>query len=137
MKKLIIAILFLAVTCIVRASQEGILAFSSFRLESDGIGSSGKVVVEGKQNEKRQIVTMRISAFGKEYVVPKEKLAQLVELPANGIRISYEAGYKELGGRMIYIQLQMGFTSSTKKQALITLTENGKIEVSEIQTRDT
>src|SRR5205823_1259570 len=134
MKRFAITILLLAITCSVHASQEGILAFSSFRLESDGIGSSGRIVVEGKQNEKAQIIAMKIGAFGRDYVVPKEKLAQLVELPANGIRISYEVGYKELGGRTVYIQLQMGFAHSTRKQALITLTENGKIEVSEIQT---
>jgi hypothetical protein len=112
------------------ASQEGILALSSFRLESAGIGSSGKVIVEGKQNEKNKIVSLKISAFGKDYVVPEDKLAALSGLPSNGVRISYEAGYADLGGRTIYIQLQMGFTSGTREQALVTLTEDGKVEVS-------
>jgi len=85
------------------------------------------------QDAKAQITALTIRAFGRDYVVPKEKLAKLAELPSNGIRISYEHGYTVLGGRTIYVQLQMGFTSVTKKEALITLTEDGKIEVSEIQ----
>ena len=110
-----------------------ILAFSSFRLESAGIGSSGKIVIAGQQDEKSQITTLTISAFGKDYLVPKEKLAKLAGLPSNGVRISFEQGYPELGGRTVYLQLQMGFTSFTKKEALITLTEDGKIEVSEVR----
>ena len=133
MKVLALAILLLAFASSVHASKEGILAFSSFRLESNGIGSSGKITVEGKQNDKAQIIALRISAFGRDYVVPPEKLRQLAELPSNGVRISYEAGYKELGGRTVYIQLQMGFTSDTTKKALVTITEDGKIVVSEVQ----
>lgn len=115
-----------------RASQEAILPLSSFRLESRGIGESGRVAVTGAQNEKREIVALRVVAFGKEFSVPAEKLAGLAELWANGIRISYEGGYPGLGGERIYIQLQMGFTSSTHKQALITVTEEGKIDVGSV-----
>lgn len=116
-----------------RASQEGILPLSSFRLESLGIGESGRVVVTGAQNEKREIVALRVVAFGKEFSVPPEKLAGLAELRANGIRISYEGGYPGLGGERIYVQLQMGFTSSTHRQALITVTEEGKIDVGPVE----
>jgi hypothetical protein len=112
------------------ASKEGILALSSFRLESAGIGSSGKVVVEGNQDEKNKIVGLKISAFGKDYVVPEDKLTALSGLRSNGVRISYEAGQAELGGRTIYIQFQMGFTTGAREQALVTLTEDGKVEVS-------
>ena len=133
MKVFFLAVLLLASASSLRASKEGILAFSSFRLESNGIGSSGKITVEGKQNDKAQIVALRMSAFGKDYVVPPEKLKQLTELPSNGVRISYEAGYKELGGRTVSIQLQMGFTSDTTKQALVTIAEDGKIVISEFQ----
>lgn len=132
-KRLALAALVFGVASSSYASQEGILAFSSFRLESNGIGSSGKIKVEGKQNDKAQIVELKIRAFGKDYVVPPEKLGQLSEQRSNGVRISYEAGYEGLGGRTVYIQLQMGFTSHTVKNALITITESGKIEVSKTQ----
>lgn len=131
MKTLAIVALGLALAIPAHASKEGILALSSFRMESAGIGSSGKIVVEGQQNEKSQLVTLKISAFGKEYVVPKEKLTKLADLLSNGVRLSVEQGYRVLGGRTIYVQLQMGFTSFTKKEALITVFEDGKIEISD------
>lgn len=134
MPRLIITLVsLLAMAVSASASKEGILPFSSFRLESAGIGSSGKIVVEGQQDEHARVVSLSIAAFGKSYALPKEKLVGLSDLPSNGIRISYEHGYAELGGRTIYVQLQMGFTSFTKKVALITLTEDGKFEVSPVR----
>jgi hypothetical protein len=133
MNRILPAVLLVACASAAHASQEGVLVLSSFRLESAGIGASGKIVVEGKQDEKGQVVSLKVNAFGKEYVVPKEKLAGLGELLANGIRISYEAGYAELGGRTVYIQLQTGFTSGTREQALVTVKENGKIEVGKVE----
>ena len=135
MKRIFFLILFSIATSAF-ASKEGILAFSEFRLESPGIGSSGKVVIEGHQNEKAQIVALKRNACGTNYIIPKEMLAKLTDITSNGIRISYEHGYPELGGRTIYIQLQMGFTSFVRKEALITLTENGKVEVSDVQTKE-
>ncbi len=129
MKTPTLIIVLLALVCGASASQEGALPLSVFRLESAGIGSSGKVVVEGKQNEKGETINLKINAFGKEYVVPKDKLARLSGLHANGVQISYEAGYPNLGGRTIYIQFQVGFTSGPREQALVTLKEDGKIDV--------
>jgi hypothetical protein len=130
MKTLPILMALVLGACSAPASQEGILALSSFRLESPGIGGSGKVVVEGKQNERNRIARLKISAFGKDYSIPENKLAPLAGVAWNGVRISYEAGYAELGGRTIYVQFQTGFTSGTRAAALITLTEDGKVKVS-------
>jgi hypothetical protein len=127
------AVLLLAAAIGSRASQEGTLPLTSFRLESNGKGSSGRIILEEKQNEKAQITSLKISAFGKDYTVPPEKLRQLADLHANGVRISYEEGYKELGGRTVYIQFQVGFTSSDEQKVLITLTEDGKINVGGIE----
>jgi hypothetical protein len=66
----------------------------------------------------------------------KENNGVASRLRANGVRISYEAGYTGLGGRTIYIQFQSGFTSGTREQALVTLTEDGKVEVSESEVKD-
>lgn len=135
MKTRALIALLLVAACGGRASQEGILPLSSFRLESRGIGESGRVVVTGAQNEKWEIVALRVVAFGREFSVPAEKLAGLAELRANGVRISYEGGFSGFGGRTIYIQLQMGFTSSTRREALITVTEEGKIDVGAVESR--
>ncbi len=130
--KLTFVLLFFALVSGVHASKEGILVFSSFRLESDGIGSSGKVVVEGKQDDDDHIISLKVEAFGKIIEIPKEKLTGLSKLPSNGVRISYEHGYAQLGGRTIYIELQMGFTSGTRKKALVTITESGSVKISAI-----
>jgi hypothetical protein len=130
--KTLTILIFLVLTGVSFGSQEGILGFSSFRLESNGIGSSGIVVIEGKQDQNLNIKELKITAFGNTFEVPKEELDSLSGLSANGIRITYEHGYSVLGGRTIYIQLQMGFTVATMREALITLNESGTIEVGRI-----
>ena len=126
---LLLVLGLMAVTSGAFASKEGILQMSNFRVESEGIGSSGRIVVEGKTNAQFQIAELKISAFGKDHVIPSEKLALLADFRANGMRLSYEAGYKELGGKTVYIQFQRGFTSGTQQEALLTLTESGKVDV--------
>ena len=133
MKRLALAVFAAAMAGTAYASQEGCLPISSFRLESDGAGASGKIAVAGKLNDKAQIVELRVTAFGKEHVVPPEHLRTLADLRANGIRISYENGYEELDGRVVYVQLQVGVTSHTAQTAVISIMENGRIEVSKVR----
>jgi len=115
------------------ASQEGVLDLSNFTVKSKGIGSSGPVLITGARNEQNEFVSLKIEAFGKEYNVSPEGLKKIPEGFYNGIQLSYEHGYKELGGRTIYIVLQMGFVSKTDNRALITLSENGDIKIEEIK----
>lgn len=130
MKKTIWALLF--VLFMVNhsfAAKEGILPLSRFHIESVGIGDSGKIVVDGQQNERSQISHLTVHAFGKVYVVPQKNLDQLTEMTINGIQLSYTHGYKELGGREIYIQFQKGFTSGSVAQATLIINENGEIRL--------
>jgi hypothetical protein len=129
MKSLIAVVVLASFVSSAQASKEGILPFSNFRIESDGIGKSGKVIVEGKQGKDDRLISLKVTAFGKQYVIPKDRLAELKGLAANGVRLSYDHGYVETGGRTIYVQFQMGFTSSTRERALITLTEDGTIRI--------
>jgi hypothetical protein len=133
MKTAFVSALVLTIASSIHASEEGILPLSSFRIESNGVGESGKIVLEGKQNDQWQIIELKLTAFGHQYVVPPEKLRPLAGFGANGIWFSYEVGYKELGGRTIYVQFQKGFTSGTEHSALITITEDGNVEVREIK----
>jgi hypothetical protein len=127
MKRLFLALVVLAVAGRVFASKEGVLVFSSFHLESDGIGNSGKVVVDGQTDKNNRLSRLKVAAFGRDFVVSKEILKELKPVRPNGVRLSYEGGYKELGGRTIYLELQMAFTSHTVQRALLSLTEDGKI----------
>jgi len=111
------------------ASQEGILSISSFRLESKGIGSSGNVVVTGKKDDSGVLVELKVKAFSKEINVPKKTLAKISTKYQNGIQISYEAGYKKLGGRTVYILFQKGYTSSVKEKAVLAVKEDGSSKI--------
>ena len=110
------------------ASKEGILALSKFSLESSGIGSSGVINVSGTQAN-RGIVTLRIEAFGKSFNLSSDELSELTGFSANGIQISYEGGYKDMGGRTLYVVFTRGLTSGLVGQRYVSVTESGLVRV--------
>jgi hypothetical protein len=112
------------------ASQEGILVWSAFSIESLGIGSSGPVSISGKQDQTGP-TAVTVKAFGRTYVFGKDELQKLKGVMMNGMQLSYESGYKELGGRTLYIQLFRGFTSGAQLRKTIEITERGDIVVGE------
>ena len=93
---LLAAILFLELA---HASQEGVLAFSDYQITSDGIGESGPVTVNGKKGEDGKYKNISVEAFGKVIEIPKVVLSQIPSEHQNGILLSYERGYKEMGGK--------------------------------------
>jgi hypothetical protein len=52
---------------------------------------------------------------------------------ANSIQLSYEHGYKDLGGRTIYLLMTMGFTSGVPQGKLVSVTERGDIKIEDIK----
>jgi hypothetical protein len=122
----LISILFLQAA---NASQEGVLPFSKFEIKSGGIGSSGPVTVTGKKNEKGNFITLSVQAFEKTIQIPQSILNQIPFKIQNGIQLSYEGGYKELGGKTIYLQLQVGFTSGSRDLFIIVVKENGTVGI--------
>ncbi len=137
MKKIVYLVGFVAViSSFAWASQEGALALSTFSLESNGIGESGAVEVKGTISENKEVTALSVNAFGKTYIVPAEKLSKIQNGFYNGIQLSYEAGYKELGGKTIYIVLQSGFTSGVTQRIMISLTESGTIEIESLTPLD-
>ncbi len=112
-------------------SQEGMLRWSSFSVDSEGIGSSGPVTVSGKQ-DKTGITAMTVKAFGRVYQLGKEHLDLLKSMRVNGMQLSYEGGYIQLGGRVLYIQLSTGFyVSGVKARKFVVIHEGGDISVRE------
>lgn len=114
------------------ASKEGILNINKFVLESEGIGSSGPVKISGEKNQRGEFVSLTVEAFSQKYEISPENLAKIRETSFNGIQISYCGGYPELGGRVIYLIFQLGFIGRVDRRILLSLTEDGKIEVSTI-----
>ena len=125
-----LALLFLALlaTPLLNASVEGILALEKFTVESSGIGKSGPVTVTGTQNN-LGITALNVLAFGKSISVSSQDLEKLKGLTANGLQISYEEGYKNTGGKTVYVSFIKGFTSGEKKRVSVSITENGVFSV--------
>ena len=112
------------------ASEEGALAFRTFRFESRD--ASGPIVVTGAQGD-QGITSLHVSAFRKSFTLSPAQLKQLRGLIVNAVQLSGEGGYKELGGRTLYLVLSMGFTDGTPHAKLITLDERGDIKVEDVQ----
>jgi hypothetical protein len=128
-----ITLVFLLLSCLhVAASKEGILILGKFRLESEGIGESGRVVVSGTQGYDGP-TSVRIEAFGKSYSLAPAHIRQLRGLTANGIQLSYERGYRELGGRTVYIFFSKGFISGSVAAKYVSVAERGDIEVKDAE----
>ena len=112
------------------ASKEGLLALNAFALESPGIGESAPVKVSGAQSG-NGITLLRIEAFGKTFNIGPDQLRQLRGLNANGVQITYERGYVDLGGRTIYFTFSRGFTSGVVAQRYLSVTETGSVAVAD------
>ena len=112
---------------LVLASQEGLLTLGSFRVESPGIADSGAVIIEGRQSDKG-VESLTITAFGKRLDLSSSQLQALRGGMLNGIQLTYAAGYKELGGRTLYLVFSQGFTSGVVMKRFVTVTESGSVE---------
>jgi hypothetical protein len=114
----------------VSASKEGLLALKAFALESPGIGESGPVKISGAQSSS-DITLLRIEAFDKTFNIGPDLLRQLRGFNANGVQITYEGGYVDLGGRTIYVIFSRGFTSGAVVQRYVAVTESGSVTVAD------
>jgi hypothetical protein len=132
MNKLIVILTILLLTSFALASKEGVLPISSFTIESKGIGESGPIKITGQKHQD-EITLLIVEAFGKQYKISEDNLKKIPKTPYNGVQISFEEGYRQLGGKTIYIIFQMGFTSGVRKQIQISLTENNTVKVEEVK----
>ena len=114
------------------ASKEGVLSVSAFQFSSAGIGNSGIVVVAGEQTIER-FSSLTAAAFGRRVELSRPQLAKLKVGLINGVQLSYAAGYKETGGRTVYIVLSKGFTSGIKESQVVSVNERGTVEVRDIE----
>lgn len=110
------------------ASREGILAIGEVRIASPGIGESGPIVVTATGDSKG-FSALEVQAFGHAARLTEAQLAQLQGQLVNGVQLSYEAGYKESGGRTVYIVLSKGFTSGTQESQQVSVNEEGVVKV--------
>ncbi|MES2073761.1 MAG: hypothetical protein V4488_25630 [Pseudomonadota bacterium] len=122
------ALLMLSISSWAWASQEGVLSLNSFQFSSAGIGNSGPVIISGEQNAQR-FLSLTVSAFRRRVSLNQEQLAKLKAGLFNGVQMSYDSGWKEVGGHTVYIVLSMGFTSGVKSSQIVSVNERGIVEV--------
>lgn len=126
--RLAIAFILLTLSTAASASQESILTLDKLLVGSAGIGESGAVKVSGSQTPSG-VTALSIEAFGRSMQLTAAQLKALDGGQYNSIQLSYEDGYKELGGRTIYIKLSKAFTSGQVVSAFVVVTEDGKVKV--------
>jgi len=110
------------------ASQEGVLAIGELRVTSPGIGESGPITVTASRGAKG-FSALEVQAFGHATKLTAAQLAKLDGQFVNGVQLSYEAGYKESGGRTVYVVLSKGFTSGVQEAQQISINEQGTVTV--------
>ena len=110
------------------ASQEGILSLGTFQFSSHGVGQSGPVIVSGARKGE-EVTAFCVQAFEQTKCLSKEQLVQASGSMVNGLQISYEAGYRETGGRTVYVVLSKGFVSGRNESKVVAVSEFGPIEI--------
>ena len=123
--------LFFALVCAVpesAASQEGVLVLGSFKVDSQGIGESGPVALSGRQGPDG-FESLTVSAFGKNFILTKPQLDAMKGGNVNGLQLTYERGYRSLGGRTLYLRLSTGVSSGVVESKSVTLKENGNTTI--------
>lgn len=75
------------------------------------------------------ISNLRIVSFGREYILTAPLILQLRNFSVNGIQLSYEEGYKEYGGRTLYVTFTQGFTFGSVRLKVLSVNEKGGMRI--------
>ncbi len=87
-----------------RASEEEFVTWRSVRIESPPHPQTGTVVVDAALGDAGP-TRFEIKAFGRAHTLTPADLAKLRGFPLDGLRITYEASYPQLGGTTVYVKL--------------------------------
>ena len=111
-----------AITAVVFANTSRPTPFATLRFEADGDDDTGKVSVELRQEPRGRIVSSKVSAFGREFMLPEEKLHSHPGDRWAGIMVWQNTG---MLGQTLFIRLD-----SQEWQAVIEIDPAGRIKVS-------
>ena len=95
------------------------MPLSEFHFKSEGVNDSGVVIVEGEKDAQGLFKKLSVKAFGKTFDISGEALKRFPIKTPNGIQLSYEKGYKEPGGRTVYVNFLFGNRKEPPKSALM------------------
>lgn len=88
-----------------RASEEDYLEWQAIKIDCFENSQTGKVKISARIAG-RGIAAFTVTAFGREYEVPRDGLARIKDYPLNSLRTSHEAGYPQLGGHVVYARMR-------------------------------
>jgi hypothetical protein len=124
---LVIAVL-LSAPLEVFSSQVALLPISKFEVATVGKGDSGAIRIFGTQNA-QGIDSLTVEAFGRKTNLSQKDLAQLKGLFSNGLVLSYEHLFAELGGRTVYLLFIDGFDANSDASCTVEVSESGAVRI--------
>lgn len=110
------------------ASQEGAVPVAEFSIGWDG-GEDGPITARGVRRPDGSLQRFTVTAFGRALEMPDAVMAELAKLRFNGVLLSAEPGYPDLGGRTAYLQFVVGFTSGTASSVVVAVNERGDVRL--------
>ena len=99
------------------------------RATSPGAGDSGPVVVTATRGP-NGLSALAVQAFGRTTRLTADQLAKLHGPFVSGLQLSYDVGYKELGGRTVHVLLlSYDYMSGVHEAQSILVNEKGDVTV--------
>jgi hypothetical protein len=111
------------------AAQEGASPSAVFSIAWEGRETVGPITARGSRGPDGSLQRLTVVAFGRTTEVPAEVMAELSKLRFNGVLLSSEPGYPELGGRTAYLQFVVGFTSGVINGVIVAVDEGGSVRI--------
>ncbi len=129
MKYVLVAMVCLALAGPVSASQEGALPIAEIAITWEGGEGWGPIMASGSRNPDGSLQRFAVMAFDRTIELPAPILAELSRIRFNGVLLSAETGYPELGGRTAYLHFVVGFTSGVVDSVIVAVDEGGNARI--------
>lgn len=129
MKCVLVAMVCVAIAGPVLASQEGALPVADFAITWEGGEGLGRITVRGSRNPDGSLQRVTVAAFDRTIELAAPILAELSKIRFNGVLVSGEPSYPELGGRTAYLQFVVGFTTGVASSVIVAVDESGNVRL--------
>ena len=111
-----------------RASEEGTVALSEFRMATADAPPLGRAIVSGKLSYP-SFVSLEAEAFGRKYSVPAQQLAKLKGFSPNGLYLSQITAGAHSPTARLYLVLVSSFLSSPPERRYVVFMADGRIGI--------
>ncbi len=132
----VLALSMMSLTTTSFASKEVIVSANMLTFRSNGFGRTGPISIDVEASDSGSISMVKISAFGKTEKLNIQELQKIPKSNYNGIYVTYESGYKEVGGHTLYIVLTTGLHDYKAFETMMIFTETLPIEIFEKKKRE-